>query len=182
MSFNQIFNLVNFSGVEFYYFLKRFIKSSFCVYLTARKRENRHFHVVVIQRRQRNVQKSVTHAQSCCSANLNLFSFRRSRCRHCRGRRCLCTTYGQREGTVGVWGEKPFFFVSSSYSQYILIDVICAISGITSFNLCDTKRDKCPLKLRSLLHSRFLCRRATLLPTSKAVIGWVTVVRTPSRK
>ena len=69
MSFNQIFNLVNFSGVEFYYFLKRFIKSSFCVYLTARKRENRHFHVVVIQRRQRNVQKSVMHVQSCCSAN-----------------------------------------------------------------------------------------------------------------
>ena len=30
------------------------------------KREIRHFHVVVVQRRQRNVQKSVMHVQSCC--------------------------------------------------------------------------------------------------------------------
>ena len=33
------------------------------------KREFRHFHVVVGQRRQRNVQKSVVHVQSCCFAN-----------------------------------------------------------------------------------------------------------------
>ena len=33
------------------------------------KREFRHFHVVVGQRRQRNVQKSVMHVQSCCFAN-----------------------------------------------------------------------------------------------------------------
>ena len=30
------------------------------------KRENRHFHIVVVQWRQRNVQKSVIHVQSCC--------------------------------------------------------------------------------------------------------------------
>ena len=30
-----------------------------------------HFHVVVVQWRQRNVQKSVMHVQSCCLANLN---------------------------------------------------------------------------------------------------------------
>ena len=30
------------------------------------------FHVVVVQGRQRNVQKSVMHVQSCCFANLNL--------------------------------------------------------------------------------------------------------------
>ena len=44
----------------------------------ATKREIRHFHVVVVQRRLRNVQKSVMHVQSCCFANLNLlvlFSF-----------------------------------------------------------------------------------------------------------
>ena len=34
------------------------------------KREFRHFHVVVGQRRQRNVQKSVMHVQSCCFAFL----------------------------------------------------------------------------------------------------------------
>ena len=39
------------------------------------KREIRHFHVVVVQRRQRNVQKSVTHVQSCYFANLNLLVY-----------------------------------------------------------------------------------------------------------
>ena len=51
------------------------------------KREIRHFHVVVVQRRQRNVQKSVMHVQSCCFANLNLLLFCRSCCR--RRRHCL---------------------------------------------------------------------------------------------
>ena len=37
------------------------------------KREIRHFHVVAVQRRLRNVQKSVMHVQSCCSANLCFF-------------------------------------------------------------------------------------------------------------
>ena len=35
------------------------------------KREIRQFHVVVVQRRQRNVQKSVMHVQSSCLAGLN---------------------------------------------------------------------------------------------------------------
>ena len=52
-----------------------------------KKREIRYFHVVVVQRRQRNVQKSVMHVQSCCFANLNLLLFCRSHCR--RRRRCL---------------------------------------------------------------------------------------------
>ena len=33
------------------------------------------FQVVVMQGRQRNVQKSVMHVQSCCFANLNLLLF-----------------------------------------------------------------------------------------------------------
>ena len=50
------------------------------------KREIRHFHIVVMHWWQRNVQKSVVHMQSCCSANLRLLLFCRSRwsrCRHC---------------------------------------------------------------------------------------------------
>ena len=39
-----------------------------------------YFHVVVVQRRQRNVQKSVTHQQSYCFANINLLLFCRRRC------------------------------------------------------------------------------------------------------
>ena len=51
------------------------------------KREIRHFHIVVMHWWQRNVQKSVVHMQSCCSANLRLLLFCRSR--WCRCRRCL---------------------------------------------------------------------------------------------
>ena len=36
------------------------------VYTSSIKRETRWFHVVVVQQRQRNVQKSVMHVQSCC--------------------------------------------------------------------------------------------------------------------
>ena len=32
------------------------------------KMRNKHFHVVVVQKQQRNVQKSVMHVQSCCFA------------------------------------------------------------------------------------------------------------------
>ena len=42
---------------------------NFCVVFTysiKRAREIRKFHVVVVQRRQRNVQNSVMHVQSCC--------------------------------------------------------------------------------------------------------------------
>ena len=49
------------------------------------KREIRPFQVVVVQRRLRNVQKSVMYVQSCCFANINRLLFGRSRC--CR--RCL---------------------------------------------------------------------------------------------
>ena len=57
------------------------------VFTLSIKREIRHFHVVVVQWRQRNVQKSVMHVQSCCFAYLNLLLCCRSRWR--RRRRCL---------------------------------------------------------------------------------------------
>ena len=64
-------------------------KESRClVFPSWTKREMRHFHVVVVQRRLRNVQKSVMHEQSYCFANLNPLLFcPRSRCR--RRRRLL---------------------------------------------------------------------------------------------
>ena len=52
------------------------------------KREIRYFHVVVVQRRLRNVQKSMMDVQSCYFANRNLLVFCRSCCRR-RRRRCL---------------------------------------------------------------------------------------------
>ena len=39
------------------------------VFMSSTKREIKQFHVVVVQRRQRNEQKDVMHVQSCCFAN-----------------------------------------------------------------------------------------------------------------
>ena len=51
-------------------------KSRWLVFTSWAKREIRHFHVVVVQRRQRNVQKSgVIHLQSCCFSNLKTYCF-----------------------------------------------------------------------------------------------------------
>ena len=49
-------------------------------------REIRLFHVIIMQWRLRNVQKSVLHVQSCCFALIKLIVFFRSRCR----RVCRC--------------------------------------------------------------------------------------------
>ena len=64
-------------------------KESCCLlFPSSTKREIRQFHVVVVQRRQKNVQKKVMHVPSCCFADLNLsVIFCRSRCR--RRRRCV---------------------------------------------------------------------------------------------
>ena len=62
-----------------------------CVFPSSTKREIRHFHVVVVQRRQKNLQKSVMHVQSCF-ANIILLLFCRSRC--LRRRRCLGSLIG----------------------------------------------------------------------------------------
>ena len=47
---------------------EREIKFRRCLFTFSIKREIRHFHVVVVQKRQRNVQKSVMHVQSWCFA------------------------------------------------------------------------------------------------------------------
>ena len=58
--------LVNFSGVEFLKTVSKFRKRSRrLVFTSSTKREIRHFHVAVVQQRQRNVQNSVIHVQTC---------------------------------------------------------------------------------------------------------------------
>ena len=49
------------------------------VFLSSTKRAVKFFHVVVVQGRLRNVQKSMVHEQSCCFANINLLLFCHSR-------------------------------------------------------------------------------------------------------
>ena len=56
----------NFKGP--YLILEREIKFCRCLVTFFIKREIRHFHVVVVQKRERNIQKSVMHVQSCCFA------------------------------------------------------------------------------------------------------------------
>ena len=75
-------------------------KESRLVFTSSKKREIRHFHVVVVQWRQRNVQKSVMHVQSCCFVNLNLLLLCSSRCR-CR-RRCLSSLMSQAGTSIAV--------------------------------------------------------------------------------
>ena len=59
-------------------------KESCClVFPSTTVHEFMHFHIVVVQRWQRNVQKSMVHMQSCCFANLNLLLFHSSYFRHC---------------------------------------------------------------------------------------------------
>ena len=66
--------LTIFSAVEFWDCIKvQKKKKAVAVFTFFTKREIRHFHVVVVQWRQRNVQKNVTHAQSCCFAILSAF-------------------------------------------------------------------------------------------------------------
>ena len=53
------------------------------------KREIRHFHVVVVQRRKEIYKKSFMHVQSCCFVNLIVLLFCRSCCCCRRHHRCL---------------------------------------------------------------------------------------------
>ena len=57
---------LNFKGL--YPSSEREIKFRRCLFTSSIKREIRHFYVVVVQKRERNVQKSVMHVQSCCFA------------------------------------------------------------------------------------------------------------------
>ena len=67
----QIFLELNSKGL--YQSLRKKKESCCLVFPSSTKRAIRHFYVVVVQRRQRNVQKSVMRVESCCFANLNLY-------------------------------------------------------------------------------------------------------------
>ena len=47
---------------------EREIKFRRCLFTSSIKHETRHFHVVVVQKQERNVQKKGMHVQSCCFA------------------------------------------------------------------------------------------------------------------
>ena len=68
----------------------------FTVFTSSEKREIRQFHVVIVHWRQRNVQKSMMHVQSCCLANLNQLLFCRSRWRRRRRYLSFLISYTKR--------------------------------------------------------------------------------------
>ena len=107
--------LAKFSGVksERTVFKLRKRKRNFCVvfaYSIKRASEIRKFHVAVVQRRLRNVQKSVMHVQSCRFANINLLLFNCSRCR--RRRRCLNSLllWSRNFATMVTWRHTPSLY------------------------------------------------------------------------
>ena len=72
--------LAKFPGVKFERTVSKFRKRKRQFLRCARLfrkavREIGKFHVAVVQRRLRNVQKSVTHVHSCCFADINLWLF-----------------------------------------------------------------------------------------------------------
>ena len=83
--------LANFSGIESERTVSKFRRRKrFCAvftYFIKRSREIRKFHVAVVQRRLRNVQKSVIVVEICCFAYLNLLLFCFCCCHH--RRRCF---------------------------------------------------------------------------------------------
>ena len=107
----------NFSGVESERTLSKFRKRQrkFYVVFTyslKRAREIRkwRFHVVVVQQRLRNVQKSVMHVQRCCLADINVLLFCRSRC--CRRRRCssFLLLWSRKFATIVTWRHTSLFW------------------------------------------------------------------------
>ena len=99
-------------GVEFYWkdCIKDQEKKKKVVVLCSRPRQNVNlgtFTLVVLQRQQRNVQKSVMHVQSCYFAILNLLRFCHSRCR--RRRRCLSSLKRREIGEWEVSGKLPTY-------------------------------------------------------------------------
>ena len=85
-TFSRLFHLVQIVKCFWSWILKAYRslgtekESRSLAFTFSTKRENRHFNVIVVQWRQRNVQKSAMHGQSCCFANLNLLGrlFKRS--------------------------------------------------------------------------------------------------------
>ena len=122
----MLFNLFNLSYVGEIFCIEsertvsefRKDKETFCVvftYSVKRANEISKFHVAVVQRWLKNVQKSVMHVQSCCFANINLLLFCRSRCLY----RLCCLS------TLLLWSEKFATMVTWRHASPLYSSVIC---------------------------------------------------------
>ena len=96
----------------------------FTVFTSSEKSEIRQFHVVVVHWRQRNVQKSLMHVQSCCLANLNQLVFCRSRWRRRRRYLSLLISYTKRLQFF-VTNLSRFVVGSVQYRDHLRSRIIC---------------------------------------------------------
>ena len=87
--------------------------------MSSTKREIRHFHVVVVQRRLRKVQKIVVHRQSCF-ANLNLLLFCYSRCR-CRRLRVAFKWTGYQQNLLVRYNQR-FLDIQTSMAEISIVN------------------------------------------------------------
>ena len=67
-SYSNTFLVSAFTISQKYPNAEREIKFRRCLVTFAIKHEIRHFHVIVVQKRERNVQTNVMHVRSCCFA------------------------------------------------------------------------------------------------------------------
>ena len=116
--------------------MKRKKKGSCLVFKSSTKREIRQVYVVVEQRRQGNVQKSVMHVQSCCFVNLNLLLFCRS---HGRRRRC-CLSSLLIVGMQGCYFHYTCTFLSFKYNIHTDTSV-CKVCNGTMRRLVTKTKD-----------------------------------------
>ena len=66
----------------------------------------------IVQRRLRNVQKSMMHMKSFCFVNINLLLFCRSRCGHCQSCLSSLLLWSQNFATMVVWCHtSPFCYL-----------------------------------------------------------------------
>ena len=115
-------------------FRKRQRKFLCCVHQPHKQaREIRNFQVADLQRRLRNVQKSMMHVQSCCFADINRLLFCRSRCR--RHRCCLSSPllWSRNVATMVTWRHTSPLYMIVQASAFLnrtlcewIFDNLCA--------------------------------------------------------
>ena len=111
-------------------------KESCCLLApSSSKRKIRQFHVVVMQRQKRNVQKSVMLVQSFCNACLNLLLFCGSRC---RGRhRCVNSLFSSKQCVIKQL-LVSVFVISGIIKVSVSVISFCLLARLITFYFTST--------------------------------------------
>ena len=113
-------------------------KEPFCTvftYSVKRASEIRKFHVAIVQRLLKNVQKSLMHLQTCCFTNINLLLFCPSRCRRCRCCLSFLLLWSKHFATMVTWRHTSPLYWPTIYRARAAV-----MSTITSNNNCKMRK------------------------------------------